>query len=52
MVIFMLGLMGFFLMRGKEISDKSKENFRYEIYIKDDVKDIEIMQFKKMLDAS
>lgn len=51
MVIFMLGLMGFFLMRGKEISDKSKENFRYEIYIKEGIKEIEIMQFKKMLDA-
>lgn len=51
MVIFMLGLMGFFLMRGKEISDKSKENFRYEVYIKDGAKEIEIMQFKKMLDA-
>lgn len=51
MVIYVIGLMGYLLLKGKTISEKSKEAFVYEIYLRDGIKDIEIMQFKKMLDA-
>ena len=51
MVIYVLGMMGFLLMKGQTISEKTKENFVFQIYLRDGVKDIDIIQFKKMLDA-
>lgn len=51
MVIYVVGLMGYLLLKGKTLSEKSKESFVYEIYLRDGVKDIDIIQFKKMLDA-
>jgi cell division transport system permease protein len=51
MVIYVVGLMGYLLLKGKTISEKSKESFVYEIYLKDGIKDIDIIQFKKTLDA-
>lgn len=51
MVLYVMGLMGFIFLKAKTLSDQSKENFRFEIYIKDGVKDNEIMQFKKQLEA-
>lgn len=51
MVIYVIGLMGFLLMKGQTISEKTKENFVFQIYLREGVKDIDIIQFKKMLDA-
>ena len=51
MVLYVMGLMGFIFLKAKTLSNQSKENFRFEIYIKDDVKENEIMQFKKQLEA-
>jgi cell division transport system permease protein len=51
MVIYVLGLMGYLLLKAQTLSDKSKESFRFEIYLREGVKEVEIMQFKKMLDA-
>lgn len=38
-------------MKGKVLGDSFKEKFAFEIYLKEGVKDIEIMQLKKELDA-
>lgn len=51
MVVYVLGLMGYLLLKAQTLSDKSKENFRFEIYLRDGIKEVEIMQFKKTLDA-
>lgn len=51
MVIYVLGLMGFLLLKAQTLSDQSKETFRFEIYLREGVKEIEVMQFKKTLDA-
>lgn len=51
MVIYVVGLMGMVLMKGKVLGDSFKEKFAFEIYLKEGVKDIEIMQLKKELDA-
>lgn len=51
MVIYVLGLVGFILLKAKTLSDQSKEKFCFEIYLKDNVKEVEIMQLKKQIDA-
>jgi len=51
MVIYVVGLLGLVLMKGKILGDTFKEKFAFEIYLKEGVKDIEIMQLKKELDA-
>lgn len=51
MVIYVLGLVGFILLKAKTLSDQSKEKFRFEVYLKENVKEIEIMQLKKQIDA-
>ena len=51
MVIYVVGLLGLVLMKGKILGDSFKEKFAFEIYLKEGVRDIEIMQLKKELDA-
>ncbi len=51
MVIYVVGLLGLVLIKGKVLGDSFKEKFAFEIYLKEGVKDIEIMQLKKELDA-
>ena len=51
MVIYVVGLLGLVLMKGKILGDSFKEKFAFEIYLKEGVKDIDIMQLKKELDA-
>ena len=51
MVIYVVGLLGLVLIKGKVLGDSFKEKFAFEIYLKEGVKDIEIMQHKKELDA-
>lgn len=51
MVLYVLGLIGFVFLKAKTLTDQSKENFRFEIYIKDEIKEQEIIQFKKQLES-
>ncbi|MBI34937.1 MAG: cell division protein FtsX [Flavobacteriales bacterium] len=51
MVIYVVGLLGLVLMKGKILGDSFKEKFAFEIYLKEGVEDIEVMQLKKKLDA-
>ena len=51
MVIYVVGLLGMFLIKGKALGDSFKEKFAFEIYLKDSARDIEITQLKKRLKA-
>lgn len=51
MVIYVLGVMGFILLKAQTLSDASKEEFRFEVYLKDGVQQGEVLQLKKVLDS-
>ncbi|MCX6183361.1 MAG: permease-like cell division protein FtsX [Bacteroidetes bacterium] len=51
LVLFVIGLLGLMIINVKSISDKVKENFECNIYLKDDAKKADLMQFKKMMEA-
>ena len=52
LVLFMLGLLGMILLNTKKLSDYVKENIEITVFLKDNLKDPEIEQMKKSLDAS
>lgn len=52
LVLFMLGLLGLVLSYAKALSDHVKENVGLTIYLKDDAKEVDILQLQKFLDAS
>lgn len=52
LVLFMLGLLGLILLYANALSGYVKENIGFTIYMKDDAKEVDILQFQKFLDAS
>lgn len=52
LVLFMLGLLGMIVLNSKKLSDYVKENIEITVFLKDNLKDPEIEQMKKSLDAS
>jgi len=52
LVLFMLGLLGLVMLYADALSGHVKENIGFTIYMKDDAKEADIMQFQKFLDAS
>jgi cell division transport system permease protein len=52
LVLFMLGLLGMIILNAKKLSDHVKENISISVILKDNVKEVEIIQLQKMLDAS
>lgn len=52
LVLFLMGLMGFLLINARRISNNVKENIGFEVILKEEVKEAEIMQFRKSMDAS
>jgi cell division transport system permease protein len=52
LVLFMLGLLGLIVLNAKKLSNYVKENIGFSVILKDDVKEVEITQLKKMLDAA
>ena len=51
LVLFMLGILGLIVLNAKQISDHVKENIGFSIILKDGIKDVEIVQIQKTLDA-
>lgn len=51
LVLFMLGLLGLILLNAKQLSDYAKENIGFSIYLNKNVKEADVMQLKKTLDA-
>ena len=48
-VLFVLGVLGLFLINGKKIASHFKEQIAMSIYLKDNAKDIEITQLQKKI---
>ncbi|PKP50537.1 MAG: cell division protein FtsX [Bacteroidetes bacterium HGW-Bacteroidetes-12] len=51
LVLFMLGILGLILLNTQQISNHVKENIGFSIILKDGIKDVDINQIKKSLDA-
>jgi cell division transport system permease protein len=51
LVMFVLGLLGLVVLHANKLSDFIKENIGFEIIMKDDVKEAEIVKLQKMLDV-
>jgi len=52
LVLFMLGCLGLILLNANKLSTHVKENIRFQIYLQDEAKDVEISKLKKSIDAS
>jgi cell division transport system permease protein len=51
LVLYMLGLLGLIIMDAKKISDNVKENIGFTVFLNEDVKEVDIIQLQKTLDA-
>ena len=52
LVLFIIGLLGLVLINAQRLSNYVKENIGFSIMLKEDVNEMEIMKFQKVLDAS
>lgn len=52
LVLLMLGLLGLVMLYANALSGYVKENVGFTIHMKDEAKDVDILQFQKFLDAS
>jgi len=52
LVLFMLGSLGLIMLNAQKLSDHVRENIRFQIYLKDDAKDVDVAKLKKSIDAS
>lgn len=51
LVLFMLGLLGLIVLNAKQISDHVKENIGFSIILNNNIKEVDIHQIQKSLDA-
>ncbi len=52
LVLFMLGLLGLTMLYANALSGHVKENIGFTVYMKDEAKEVDILQFQKFLDAA
>jgi cell division transport system permease protein len=52
LVLFMLGALGLIVLHAKKLSDYVKENIGFSIILKENVKEVDIVQLQKTLDAA
>jgi cell division transport system permease protein len=52
LVLFMLGSLGLILLNAQKLGTHVKENIRFQVYLKDDAKDVTIAKLQKTIDAS
>lgn len=52
LVLFMLGLLGLLVLHAQKLSEHIRENIGFEIIMKAEVKEAEIIRMQKMLDAT
>ncbi len=52
LVLLMLGLLGWFILNTRKLSDKVKENIGFQVILKEEAKDVDIARIQKTLDAS
>ena len=51
LVLFMLGVLGFLVLNARSLERYFKENVRVELFLKRDLKEVDVMQFRKELDT-
>ena len=51
LVLFVVGLLSLVLINAQKLSNYVKENIGFSIMIKEDIKEIELIEFNKILDA-
>ena len=51
LVLFLLGMIGILLLNAKKISDYVKENIGFSIFLKDGVREVDVIRLQKRLDA-
>jgi cell division transport system permease protein len=51
LVLYMLGLLGLLIMHANKLSDYVKENIGFTVFLNEDVKEVDIIQLQKTLDA-
>jgi len=52
LVLYMLGLVGLIILTSEKLSVKVKENIGFHIYLKDQTKEVDIIQIKKYLQST
>jgi cell division transport system permease protein len=52
LVLFMLGILGLIVLHAQKLSDYVRENIGFRIFMKEDVREAEIIQFQKILDVT
>ena len=50
LVLFMLGVLGFLVLNAQALERYFRENVRVELFLKSDLKEVDLMQFRKELD--
>jgi cell division transport system permease protein len=51
LVLFLLGILGFLLINANKLSNQVKQNIGFSVMIKENVKDVDIMQLQKLIDS-
>jgi len=51
LVLFMLGVLGFLVLNAQALERYFRENVRVELFLKRDLKEVDLMQFRKELDT-
>jgi len=51
LVLFLLGLIGLLLLNAKKLSDHVKENIGFSIFLKENIREVDIIRLQKRLDA-
>ncbi|MBK8808814.1 MAG: FtsX-like permease family protein [Bacteroidales bacterium] len=51
LVLFLLGLEGLIILNANKLSEYVKENLGFTVFLKDDVKEVEMLRLQKYLDA-
>lgn len=52
LVLFMLGILGLVLVNAQRLSNYVKENIGFSVMLKEEIKEVDVLQFQKTLDAS
>jgi len=51
LVLFLLGLIGLLLLNARKLSDHVKENIGFSIFLKENIREVDIIRLQKRLDA-
>ena len=52
LVLFMLGSLGLIMLNAQKLSDHVRENIRFQVYLNDNTKEVDVAKLKKSIDAA